>query len=310
MRKALVETLIRQAENDPSLFVLSADLGYGVFEPFSKAYLDRFINVGIAEADMIGVSAGLALCGKKAVAYSISTFATSRCLEQIRLDVCYHNLSVTVIGAGAGLCYGSLGPTHHGTEDIALMRALPNMTVLAPCDRHEFSALLPLALGQNSPSYIRIGRSTEPDVYTSQPDVQIGKGSPVKFYGDDFAILACGNMVSTALECLGRLKKRGFSGKLISMHTIKPLDSGLVAKLAAKMPIITIEEHSVIGGLGSAVAECISDSGIPGARLKRIAIPDSFQKKVGTHLYLRKQSGLDPDSIEKTVIGFLGAHRG
>ena len=311
MRKALVETLLRKAKQDPSLFVLSADLGYSVFEPFAEAHPSRFINVGIAEADMIGISAGLALSGKKAVAYSIATFATARCLEQIRLDVCYHNLPVTIIGAGAGLCYGSLGPTHHGTEDIALMRALPNMTVLAPCDRHEFSALLPLAIEQGSPAYIRIGRATEPDVYTKEnPTVQIGKGSPIQSYGDDFAILACGNMVGTALECLGRLKKRGFSGRLVSMHTIKPLDSGLVEKLARKMPIITIEEHSIIGGLGSAVAECLADSGILGARLKRIAIPDSFQKQVGTHSYLRMKSGLDLDSIEKAALDFLGQHHG
>jgi len=190
------------------------------------------------------------------------------------------------------------------------MRALPNMTVLAPCDRHEFSALLPLALKLGSPSYIRIGRATEPDVYPSMPDVQIGKGSQVKSYGDDFAILACGNMAFTALECLGRLEKRGLPGKLISMHTIKPLDCGLVESLAGKMPIITLEEHSIIGGLGSAVAECLSDSGAIGARLKRIALPDTFQKQVGTHAYLRKKNGLDPDSIEKAALDFLGQHHG
>jgi len=306
MRKALVETLIGVASKDPTLFVLSADLGYGVFEQFSKEHPGRFINTGIAEADMIGVAAGLALSGKKAVAYSIATFATARCLEQVRLDACYHNLPITIIGTGAGLCYGTLGPTHHGTEDIALMRATPNMAVLAPCDRHELAALLLLAIKQGTPAYIRIGRSTEPDVYSTRPDVQIGKGSEVKSFGDDFALLACGNMASTGLECISRLEKKGFSGKLISMHTIKPLDSNLVSSLAGKMPIITLEEHSIIGGLGSAVAECISDSGVGRARLLRIAIPDSFQKKVGSHAYLRAQSGLDIDSVEKAVLGFLG----
>ena len=139
MRKTLVDTLSKAALSDSQLVLLTADLGYSVFEGFAKEHPAQFVNTGIAEADMIGISAGLALCGKRPVAYSIAPFITIRCLEQVRVDVCYHNLPIVLIGSGAGLCYGTLGPTHHGTEDLALMRAMPNMTVLAPCDPHEYT---------------------------------------------------------------------------------------------------------------------------------------------------------------------------
>jgi transketolase len=307
MRKTLSDSLLFLAKEDPSLFVLTPDVGYNELEPFAAAHPERFVNVGIAEAGLISIAAGIALSGKKSVAYSISTFMPARCLEQIRVDVCYHNLPVTLIGSGAGLTYGTLGPTHHGTEDIALMRCLPNMTVIAPCDPYEFSQLLPQAIRKGSPCYIRIGRSTEPAVYgESKPEIKIGKGALVRSFGEDFAIFACGNMVFNALECLNRLNAKGKKGKLFSMHTIKPLDAELVAQASAKMPVITMEEHSIIGGLGSAVAECISDEGMKNPRLLRIAVPDSFQKKVGTHDYLRKMSGLDPDSVEKRIAAFLG----
>jgi len=302
MRKTLVRTIFSLLEKDPGVVLVTADLGYSVFEPLAAQKPGNIINVGIAEANMIGVSSGLALCGKRPIAYSITPFIAIRDLEQVRVDVCYHNQPVIMVGAGAGLCYGSLGPTHHGTEDIALMRAMPNIAVLAPCDPHELEALLLQAYSRAGPAYIRIGRATEPAVYTDEkkPAVQLGKGIVVKEYGQGFALIACGNMVHVGLQALEKLHQQGIDGKLVSMHTIKPLDAALVASLAATSPIATLEEHTIIGGLGSAVAESLADQGIR-APLLRIAIPDTFQKKVGTHDFLRKQNRIDPDSVASRI---------
>ena len=303
MRKTLVSFLLEEASANPGLAVVTADLGYSVFEPFAEAHPSRFVNVGIAEANMIGVAAGLAMCGKIPIAYSITPFITARAMEQVRIDVCSHNLPVVLIGAGAGLCYGTLGPTHHGTEDLALMRAMPNMAVLAPCDPHELSSLLRQAARLGSPAYIRIGRATEPAVYEKgkEPAILLGKAVEVEKHGGEFAIIACGNAVFSSLQSLRSLEKEGKKGALYSMHTIKPLDCELIASIGKKMPIFTVEEHSIIGGLGSAVAECLADSGCASHALKRIALPDSFQKKVGTHDYLRKINGIDADSIAKRI---------
>ena len=305
MRKTFVKTLLELGESHPELMVVTADLGYSVFEPFMAKMPSQYLNVGIAEADMIGISAGLATCGKRPIAYSITPFISIRALEQVRMDVCYHELPVLLIGTGAGLCYGTLGPTHHGTEDIALMRAMPNMTVLAPCDPYELEHLLRQAFEAKKPAYMRIGRSVEPAVYgEKKPKIRIGKGSLVAEYGNDFAIIACGNMVWTGLQALELLKKQGLNGTLVSMHTIKPLDSELVLHLAGQMPLVSLEEHTLIGGLGSAIAELLADSQAP-QKLLRIGLPDAFQKKVGTHDYLRKVNGLDPEPVGKRIGKFL-----
>jgi transketolase len=306
MRKTFVSFLLEEASTNPGLMVVTADLGYSVFEPFVEAHPKQFVNVGIAEADMIGVAAGLAMCGKLPVAYSITPFISVRCLEQVRVDICSHNLPAILVGAGAGLCYGALGPTHHGTEDLALMRAMPNMTVLAPCDQHELSSLLRQAARLGSPVYMRIGRATEPAVYESQkPEITLGKAAKVEEFGNDFAIISCGNAVFSSLQALQSLKSAGKKGVLYSMHTIKPLDEELAISLAEKMPIFTVEEHSIVGGLGSAVVECLADAGCTSHTIKRIALPDSFQKRVGTHDFLRKVNGIDAESIAKKIADSL-----
>ncbi len=307
MRKMFVKTLLELCEANPQLMVVTADLGYSVFEQFIQAKPRNYLNVGVAEADMIGISAGLALSGKQPIAYSITPFATARCLEQIRMDICYHELPVIIVGTGAGLSYGTLGPTHHGTEDLALMRALPNMTVTAPCDSHELSQVFRQLFESKKPGYMRIGRSHEPEVYTSgdKPLVALGKGSIVSDFGNEFAIISCGNLVSAGLQAAESLKANGVKGKLVSMHTIKPLDGKLITELGAKMPIITLEEHSLIGGLGSAVAECLMDSGVSPPAFRRLALPDSFQKKIGTQEFLRKANGIDAQSVEKEILRLL-----
>ena len=306
MRKTLVKALLGLGEAHPELMVVTADLGYSVFEPFMAKMPLQYLNVGVAEADMIGISAGLATCGKRPIAYSITPFISIRALEQVRVDVCYHGLPVLLIGTGAGLCYGTLGPTHHGTEDIALMRAMPNMTVLAPCDPYELECLFTQAFELRKPVYMRIGRSTEPEVYSgTKPKIELGKGAVVKEYGKDFAIIACGNMAWTGLQALESLKAQGLQGTLVSMHTVKPLDSALVRQLAGQMPLVSLEEHTLVGGLGSAIAELLADSQTS-QKLLRIGLADSFQKKVGTHDYLRRLNGLDPESVGRRIAKFLG----
>ena len=303
MRQTLVSKLMEFAERDPQMMVVSGDLGYSVFEPFMAKRPDQFINVGIAEQNMIGLSAGLALSGKNVFAYSITPFASVRPLEQIRMDVCYHRLPVRIIGTGAGLSYGTLGPSHHGTEDLALMRAMPNMMVCAPADKHELAAIMDLAVKHDGPMYIRIGRASEPDVHAKPPALSPGQGAMVFDEGDDFAILACGNMVFESIQAARKLAEGPHAqrGKVVSMPFVKPLDEKLVLKLAAGMPIFTAEEHSRIGGLGSAVAEALADGGVRAPAFKRFALPDAFQKRVGTHAYLRALNGLDATSLSKHI---------
>jgi len=303
MRKTFVNSLLALCSKHPQLMVVNADLGYSVFEPFMQSNPDNYLNVGVAEADMVGIAAGLALCGKRPFCYSITPFIALRDLEQVRVDVCYHNLPVILVASGAGLCYGSLGPTHHGTEDMAVMRAMPNMHVFAPSDAYELGQLMPLVFELARPSYIRIGRSVEPAVHEegSKPEITIGKATTVKSLGNDFAIISCGNMVWTGMQALNKLAEKGHKGTLISMHTVKPLDEKTVCALGKKMPIVTLEEHSIIGGLGSAVAECLVDNHIPQPKFTRIALADSFQHKIGSHEFLRAQNGLTPDLVAQKI---------
>lgn len=303
MRKTLVNALLSISAKDPELMVVTADLGYSVFEPFIAARPKNYLNVGIAEQNMVGVCAGLALSGKRPIAYSITPFITLRVLEQIKLDVCYHNLPVILIGSGAGLCYGSLGPTHHGSDDLAHMRAIPNMNVIAPADPVELGQLFEQAYGLGKPLYMRIGRSTEPAVHSpdNPPKIKFGESTLVKDFGSDFALLACGNMVWVGLQALERLNSKGIKGRLYSVHTIKPIDSKLLDRLGGNIPVITLEEHTIVGGLGTSVAEYFMDNGIRPAKFKRIAIPDVFQKKVGSHEFLRKLNGISIDGVESAI---------
>lgn len=309
MRKTFVGKLLSLADRHPELMVATGDLGYAVFEPFIAKFPDQYINCGVAEQDLMGMSAGLAMEGKTVFAYSITPFATIRPLEQIRMDICYHKLPVRVVGSGAGLSYGTLGPSHHGTEDLALMRAMPNMVVSAPADRHELAVLMELALTYKGPMYLRIGRSSEPDVHAFEPKLEIGKGIIVSDAGPDFALISCGNMVWTALEAAKRLQAMGKKGIVISMPFVKPLDEKMVLDFGGRMPVFTLEEHSIIGGLGSAVAEALMDGDVRPPAFERIALPDDFQHKVGKHDFLRRVNGLTPEAVAKKIESKLGARK-
>jgi len=304
MRKVFFETFENIARKESNVFLLIGDLGVKFFENFKNIDPDRFINVGVAEQNMIGVAAGLAMSGKNAYCYSIIPFLTMRTFEQIRIDLCYNNLPVKLLGAGGGIVYGLEGVTHHAIEDIAVMRALPNMTVVAPGDAKEAEALALASVHHPGPLYIRFGRDSDPIIHGDDFKFEIGKGIVVNG-GKEICLIATGNMLYPAKQVLDILREKGLDAGLISMHTVKPIDRELIRDCANKYrAIFTLEEHSVIGGLGSAVAEVLAESGY-GKTFKMIGIPDKYCSDVGGPDYLRKKLGIDPQSIAETILKIL-----
>ncbi len=306
MRPCFIETLTQLAEKDSRINLIVGDLGFGVVTDFAKRLPNQFLNVGVAEQNMIGVAAGMALTGKIVFVYSIANFPTIRCLEQIRNDVCYHNAHVVVVAVGAGLSYGALGSTHHATEDIAVMRALPNMTVLAPGDPVETAAATRAAVGAG-PVYLRLGREVAPVEHHEPISFILGKASTVR-EGDDLTLISTGGMLSTAVDAVDRLANQGVHARVLSMHTVKPLDVDAVLAAARQTRIVvTLEEHSVIGGLGGAVAEVLCEADLDGVRFRRFGLPSQFDGVVGDQEYLRKLHGLDVDSIVGRILPLLDA---
>lgn len=301
MRNAFAREITRLATEDPRVVLLSGDIGNKLFDDLKAAAPGRFMNCGVAEANMTGVAAGLATQGFRPFTYTITPFATVRCLEQIRVDICYHNLPVVVVGTGAGLSYMELGPTHHSCEDIGLLRLLPNMSVVCPCDPVEVGLALRAAMTQDGPVYIRLGKKGEPKLHSTVPDFKIGKAITLR-EGDDCCILATGNMVASALEVGRALEAQGISTRVESMHTVKPLDLELLASLKGRYGVVaTMEEHSLLGGLGASVAEWASDQAERPFRLIRFGTEDRFLEVVGTQEYGRELSGLGVPRMVETL---------
>lgn len=305
MRTAFVRTLEQLAAADSRINLVVGDLGFGVVEPFARAFPNQFLNAGVAEQNMTGVAAGMALCGKTVFTYSIANFPTLRCLEQIRNDVCYHNANVKIVSLGGGLGYGALGVTHHATEDVAILRALPNMTVIAPGDPVETRAATRALAAHSGPAYLRLGRAGEPDVHGREIDFEIGRAIRI-CDGRDVCLIASGGLLMNALRCAKILRTRGIEARLISMHTIKPLDARCVLAAAREIgAILTIEEHSTLGGLGSAVAEVLAESGEQGVVFRRLGLPPVFSSETGSQEYLWSRYSLAPDSLADSVEGVL-----
>ncbi|TAM36240.1 1-deoxy-D-xylulose-5-phosphate synthase [bacterium] len=301
MRGAFINTLSKLAKKNTDIFLLTGDLGYSVIEGFQKDFPRRFFNIGVAEANMAGIAAGLALSGKTVFMYSIVPFVTMRCFEQVRNDICIQNLKVRIIGAGGGLCYGSAGPTHHSIEDISIMRSLPNMTVICPGDPLEAELAVRSSENYPGPVYIRLGKSKESAVHAGIKGFKIGKGILIN-EGRDVAIIATGNMLHTASQVTKGLVRKGISACLISMHTVKPIDKDIIRSVALKAKaIFTVEEHSVIGGLGSAVSEVLAEEGKE-ICFMRIGLPDAYTKEIGSQEYLRSRLGLSANDIERRIL--------
>jgi len=291
LRTTFVNTLIELAKNDDKIFLITPDMGYSVLEEFRDKYPNQFLNTGIAEQNTIGVAAGLALSGHIVYVYDIIPFVTMRCYEQIRLDLAYNNANVKLVGIGAGLTYGSLGPSHHAIEDISIMRSIPNMQVLCPGDPIEVEELVKRSYETYGPMYIRLGKNGEPNIHKKGTRIEIGKSVDVKI-GNDFALFTTSNTLELAKNWVDEWEKEGVSVYLISMPTLKKFDQEKVEEVISKnMPIMTLEEHSIIGGLGSIIAEIIADSG-KAVKYKKIAINDEFSHHVGSHKYQREMFNL------------------
>lgn len=305
MRTAFIETLFSLAKDDPRIILITGDLGFGVVTPFMEQLPSQFVNAGVAEQNMTGLAAGMALSGKIVFTYSIANFPVLRPLEQIRNDVCYHNANVRIVSVGGGMAYGSLGPSHHATEDIAIMRALPNMMVVAPGDPAETRLAVRALIDHQGPAYLRLGRAGEPKVHISEPDFRLGKAIIVR-HGSDITLISTGGMLYDAVQAAEALNKEGISTRVLSMHTVKPLDTDAVLSAAREtQAIFTLEEHSIIGGLGGAVAEVLLESGVRPRLFKRIGLNGKFSSIVGSQEYLRAQYGLDSAGILKAVHAVL-----
>jgi len=303
MRNAFADELTRLGDEDPRIVMLSGDIGNRLFDKFKTRHATRFFNCGVAEANMMGVAAGLAMNGLRPIAYTITPFVTARCLEQIRTDVCYHEAPVTIVAVGAGLSYAGLGPTHHSCEDIAFLRSLPNMVVMCPGDSFEVRAALRASLRQEHPVYIRIGKKGEPVVHRAPlADFEIGKAITI-VDGKDVCLLSTGNMLPEAVAAARQLNARGISGRIVSFHTVKPLDEACLRQAFDRFALVaTLEEHSRIGGFGSAVAEWLVDAGIAPKKFIRFGTPDAFFKQSGEQDFAREVFGLSAHHIAEKIL--------
>lgn len=306
MRTAFIEALFELAKQDQRIVLITGDLGFSVIEPFMQTLPKQFVNAGVAEQNMTGVAAGMALSGKIVFTYSIGNFPTLRCLEHVRNDVCYHNANVKVVCVGGGFCYGAAGATHHATEDLGIMRMLPGMTVIAPADPLEARHATRAVVNHAGPCYLRLGKAGEPKVHPSEIDFEIGKAIRVR-EGEDLTLIATGGMLRFVLEAADRLSANGLRARVLSMHTLKPLDTEAVLNAARETSaIFTIEEHSIVGGLGSAVAELLAESGQPLPTFKRLGLPSAFSPRVGNQQYMLEQHGLSVDGIVQSVLTLAG----
>ena len=295
MRRAFSDALVKAAEDNPRIIFLTGDLGFGVFDEFIAKFPRRYVNVGVAEAQLVDCAAGLALEGWRPIVYSIASFMTGRAYEQIRLAVGYHGLPVLVVGAGGGYTYADAGVTHHAKEDLALMSLISGMTVVAPGDPNEVTALLPQLLKLDRPSYIRIGRFGEPRFEAPAP-IAVGRGRLLR-RGERVAVLTTGNAVIWALEAVELLAKEGIRPALCHFHTVRPLDVEALAAVVEWVDhLIVVEEHGAQGGLGAAIAGwCAANR--TGPALHRLGPGDDLIIGNPKQAQLRKQGGFDADAI-------------
>jgi transketolase len=298
----MMRALFELANNNQDIILITGDLGFGLFEDFSEKFPSQFINIGIAEQNMIGVAAGLALEGKIVFVYSIGNFPTLRCLEQIRNDACYHDLNINIICMGAGFSYGALGMSHHATEDIAIMRSLPGTTVISPSTEVEaYFSTIELSK-RNGVGYLRLDKSKVSKSKKSKNELEIGKGNILKD-GSDYTIIACGGIVEEALSAADDLDKDNISCKVVSMHTIKPIDNALIQDCVKNSKgIISLEEGNITGGLGSAILEACSKNGEFPLKMKTLGINDEYVSIVGSQEYLRDSVGISKRFIVNAIL--------
>ena len=300
MRPTFFSALYKIMQRDKNVVLLTGDVGAVAMDDIRAVFPDRCINAGIAEGNMMGVAAGMAMSGKTVFIFTMIPFVTMRCYEQLRIDVCLHGLSVKAIGVGPGVDYSTLGPTHHGLEDIALMRSLPGMQILSPCDDTQAMAFCRIAYSTPGPFYIRLDRNGQPLVY-SDGQQDFSQGLITLKEGKELLILATGNMVLTALSVTELLAKHSINTGVVDVFRIKPLNKEVLLKAISKAQyVVTLEEHSVIGGLGSAVAEVLAENS-SSVKFNRLGLPDDFYRRYGTRQFLQSEIGLDAEGLSKRL---------
>ena len=303
MRETFTRCLEAEASRNPNLVLITGDLGFGVLFPFMEKYPERFINAGISEQAMMSMAAGMAMEGKTVVVYSIGNFPTLRCLEQIRNCCAYHEANVKIVCVGAGFVYGTLGMTHHATEDMSALRMLPGVTVYAPADAVQTEAVMQRFLTEPGVAYLRIGRGGEPIM--SDPAAMAGyhTGKAVPYQeGTDAYILTAGGILPSAVQAAKLLADAGYSVGVTSFPTVKPMDEAYLASLCTKVKVLfTLEEHTIVGGFGGAVCEAVSGFAGERARVVRIGMPDIYSAIVGNQAYLVERYGLDGKSVAAKV---------
>ena len=307
MRNSFADEITKLAQQREDIVLLSGDIGNRLFDKFKEVAPGRFFNCGVAEANMVGVAAGMAASGLRPVCYTIASFLTYRVIEQIRLDLGYHHQRVILVGTGAGLSYASLGSTHHSVEDMGMLRLIPGLAVLAPGDERELRPALHAALDYPGPVYIRIGKKGEPVVHETEPKVEIGKALRL-LEGKDAWILALGNMLPLAMEAAEILKDKGISCGIASMGSLKPLDIKFLAEVFGSARVVaTLEEHSVLGGLGTAVSEWFAaNAAAAKAKLVSFGTPDEFLHETTHQPSARAWAGLTAENIAHRIKSTLG----
>ncbi|OQY04743.1 MAG: hypothetical protein B6I20_02565 [Bacteroidetes bacterium 4572_117] len=313
MRNSFVNAL--EEFNTPNTMLVTGDLGFGVLNGYRKKFPKQFLNVGVAEQNLTGIAAGLALEGKKVISYSIANFNTLRAIEQIRNDIAYHDLNVIIVAVGGGLAYGQLGVTHHATEDVAILRAIPNMTILAPGDKNEaYHIMKSLLLEDYGPVYLRIGRAGEASLYKADEinGIRIGKIHPLICDNNaKIAFLSMGGMLEIAKKTHLTLKEKNIDSSVYSVHTVKPIDKNKIIEIFNKYDyIFSFEEHSIIGGLSSSIAETlIGNTAMDIGKFNSFALPSEFTSVVGDQNYLRNYYGISAEKILQRIEKIININR-
>jgi len=307
MRKTCLDMVYALAQQDERIFFIGSDLGFETLQAFKTQIPERFFMEGVSEAHVIGMAAGLALEGKVVYVNTIATFITRRCFEQVALDLCLHNLPVRLIGNGGGMVYAPLGPTHEAIEDIAIFRALPHMTIVAPADAEEMRRLMPQTADYPGPMYIRIAKGGDPVVTDSRRPFEIGKAYLMR-PGTDALLVSTGVMLKPALDAANKLAEKQVRAAVLHVPTVKPLDTQTLLDCAGKVPVVvTLEEHSVVGGLGSAVAEALAEANFAAPkRFRRLGLPDVYPDQYGSQASLMARYGLTADGAAAAVLALAG----
>lgn len=300
MRTAYLDTLYELANKDKRVYALISDNGAIVYDKYREDLPSQYLNLGISEANMLGMAAGMASRGKIPFAYTIGAFLAYRAFEFIRNDICLQKQNVKIVGTGAGMVYSALGPTHHSTEDLGGLRALPNLTILSPASPLEVKKATTAAYGQEGPVYLRLGTNKEPEIYQEDYRFEIGKGVTLR-EGNDATLIGTGSILKDILDAAELLEGRGIHIRVINIHTIKPIDKEIILQAAEETGrIVTIEDHNVIGGLGSAVAEVVAESG-KGVKFKRIGL-GGFSQGYGTYTEVKEYNGIGIGRICNSIL--------